>query len=317
MPWSTSDLVRFADRVLLARETALKETPHGGTTGLELEWNLLDARLLPLQTVGAGPGRRSFADVLREDFLPEWLAERTQLEVFHWMLEWTTRPHFSPLLTIFEGRLLEACQRNALARAGSKFGEGLHAFHGNLLQPVTVDHGSIPGGWNLAKRRYLERCVDLYGSSLATAGIHTNLSLPEPLLAWDFMHLGASERAGVHLDTYKNRVYVEATRLLRAFAALFIATSASTPLRAEVRQGEPVVVLTDFDSVRTLTFPAPEAVDLPGLYRSHADYVRLSHDLVRRGVRFGNNNWTAVRARSFAEPVERLITLSATQLETL
>ena len=35
---------------------------------------------------------------------------------------------------------------------------------------------------------------------------------------------------------------------------------------------------------------------------------------MRRGVRFGNNNWTPVRARSFAEPVERLIAVTSDQL---
>ena len=91
----------------------------------------------------------------------------------------------------------------------------------------------IPGGWHLAKRRYLERCVDLYGSSLATAGIHTNLSLPDPLFAWDFIHLPSSERGEAHLDDYKSEFYITATRLMRAFVALFIATAASTPLQAE------------------------------------------------------------------------------------
>ena len=35
------------------------------------------------------------------------------------------------------------------------------------------------------------------------------------------------------------------------------------------------------------------------------------------GIRFGNNNWTPVRARSFAEPVERLIHITSDQLEDL
>ncbi len=317
MPWSTSEIERFAEKVRLARQAAMAELPQRGTSGLELEWNLLDSRFHPLQTVGAGPGQRSFADVLRDDFLPPWLAERTQLEVYHWMIEWTTRPHYSPLVTVYEARLLEACLLNALARAGQAFGERLYAFHGNLLSTVQVDHASIPGGWNLAKRRYLERCVDLYGATLATAGLHVNLSLPEPLLTWDFMHLAPPERENGHLDSYKNRVYVEAARLLRAFASLFIATSASTPLQPQERDGRPCVVLTNFDSVRCLTFPNPEDIDLPDLYRSHADYLHLSYDLVRRGIRFGNNNWTPTRARSFVEPVERLISISSDQLSAL
>ena len=317
MPWSLSECRKFAQKALLAREAALKELPERGTSGLELEWNLLDARFQPLEKVGSGPGQRSFADALREEILPPWLAERTQLEVFHWMIEWTTRPHYSPALTVYEARLLEACQLNALARAGRAFGERLYAYHGNLLSSVRVDHQAIPAGWNLAKRRYLETCVDLFGADLATAGIHASLSLPDPLLSWDFVHLTPSQRGEGNLEGYKNRVYIEGTRRMRAFAALFIAATASTPLRAEMRAGRPAVALTELDSVRSLTFPSPENIDLPDLYRSHADYLRLSYDLVRRGLRFGNNNWTAVRARSLAEPVEGLISVSSTQLEEL
>jgi len=317
MSLSLLEVGRFAEKYELARQEALKTLPERGTCGLELEWNMLDTDFRPLQTVGSGPDRRSFVDALRADFLPEWLAERSQLEVFHWMIEWVTRPYYSPAGAIYESRLLEACLTNSLARAGRSFGERLYFLHGNLLAPVEVGHDSIPGGWNLAKRRYLERCVDLYGSRLATAGIHVNLSLPEPLLAWDFMHLSPTERGDEHLDSYKNRVYIEATRLMRAFAALFIATSASTPFMPNVVNGEPIVELTEYDSVRNLTFPSPETLDLPHLYRSHAYYLRISYDLVRRGVRFGNNNWTAVRARSFAEPVERLIAVSSEQLHSL
>ncbi len=76
-------------------------------------------------------------------------------------------------------------------------------------------------------------------------------------------------------------------------------------------------MLTNYDSVRNLTFPNPANLDLPNLYRSYNDYLQLSYDLVRRGVRFGNNNWTPVRARSFAEPVERLILVTSEQLNDL
>jgi hypothetical protein len=38
---------------------------------------------------------------------------------------------------------------------------------------------------------------------------------------------------------------------------------------------------------------------------------------VRRGVRFGNNNWTPVRARSFADPVERIISTTSDELTHL
>ena len=308
---------KFADKYLLALEEAIKEKPSSGLNGFEQEWNLLDEDLRPLLTVGAGPSRHSFVDYLRAECIPPWQAQFSQLEVFHWMIEWATRPYYSPRGAIYEARLMEASLINALHRAGVNFGERLHYWHGNLLFLTDIGHHSIPGEWAIAKRRYLEKCVDLYGNTLATAGIHTNMSLPDPLFAWDFMHLSQTERGDQHLDEFKSEFYITASRLLRAFASLFIATNASTPMQAEVRGGRAVVALSGFDSVRNLTFPNPPAIDLPDLYRSYDDYLQISYDLVRRGVRFGNNNWTPVRARSFAEPVERIISTTSDQLASL
>jgi len=308
---------QFAEKYQLALEEAMKDKPQGGLAGFEQEWNLLDADLRPLLTVGAGPSQHSFVDYLRAECIPAWQSQFSQLEVFHWMVEWATRPYYTPRGAIYEARLMEASLMNALHRAGLNFGERLHYWHGNLLFLTDINHQSIPGNWSLAKRRYLEKCVDLYGDTLATTGIHTNISLPDPLFAWDFMHLSPSERGDKHLDDYKSEFYITATRLLRAFASLFIATSASTPMQAQVKDGRAAVILTEFDSIRNLTFPNPREVDLPDLYRSYNDYLQISYDLVRRGVRFGNNNWTPVRARSFSEPVERIISTTSEQLESL
>ena len=308
---------KFADKYLLAVEEAVKEKPSGGLNGFEQEWNLLDEDLRPLLTVGAGPSQHSFVDYLRAECIPQWQAQFSQLEVFHWMIEWATRPFYTPRGAIYEARLQEASLINALHRAAIQFGERLHYWHGNLLFLTDIGHHSIPGNWAIAKRRYLEKCVDLYGDTLATTGIHTNMSLPDPLFAWDFMHLSQTERGDQHLDEYKSEFYITASRLLRAFASLFIATNASTPMQAQVRGGRAVVALTEFDSIRNLTFPNPPAIDLPDLYRSYKDYLQISYDLVRRGVRFGNNNWTPIRARSFAEPVERIISTTSDQLASL
>jgi succinyl-diaminopimelate desuccinylase len=313
----TFDPNQFAEKYKLALESVSKDKPGGGLNGFELEWNLLDEQFRPLLTVGSGPARQSFVDYLRAECLPDWLAKFSQLEVFHWMIEFATRPYYAPRGAIFEARLMEAVLANALSRAGEIFGERLFYWHGNLLFLTEINHDSIPGNWGIAKRRYLERCVDLYGTTLATAGIHVNLSLPDPLFTWDFMHLPTADRANRHLDQFKSEFYITATRLLRAFTALFISTSASTPLQAQIRGGRAVVVLTQNDSVRNLTFPNPSEIDLPELYRSYKDYKAVSYDLVQRGVRFGNNNWTPVRARSFAEPVERLISTTGEQLKDL
>ncbi len=311
------DYKQFADKYHLAVEQAAKEKPQGGLNGFEQEWNLLDEELRPLLTVGAGPSQQSFVDYLRAECISPWQAQFSQLEVFHWMVEWATRPYYTPRGAIYEARLMEASLINALHRAGVNFGERLHYWHGNLLFLTDIGHHSLPGNWGIAKRRYLEKCVDLYGDTLATAGIHTNMSLPDPLFAWDFMHLSASERGDQHLDEFKSEFYITASRLLRAFASLFIATAASTPLQAQVRGGRAIVALTEHDSIRNLTFPNPPAIDLPDLYRSYNDYLQISYDLVRRGVRFGNNNWTPVRARSFADPVERIISTTSDELTHL
>src|SRR5512138_3803668 len=157
---------KFADKYLLAVEQATKEKPQGGLNGFEQEWNLLDEDLRPLLTVGAGPSQQSFVDYLRAECIPQWQAQFSQLEVFHWMIEWATRPYYHPRQAVYEGRLMEGVMLNALDRSGRTFKERLYMWHGNLLFSTGVGHSSIPGSWHLAKRRYLERCVDLYGEAL-------------------------------------------------------------------------------------------------------------------------------------------------------
>ena len=153
---------KFAEKYLLAREAALKSNFSSGTTGAEIELNLLHDDLKPVLTIGTGPDRQSFIDYLLAKHVPAWLGERAQREVFHWMIEWATRPYYSAIGTVYEQRLLEAILLNALSQTGREFGQRLYAYHGNLLYPVHVGHDAIPGGWNLAKRRYLQKCVDLY-----------------------------------------------------------------------------------------------------------------------------------------------------------
>jgi len=311
------DTKKFAEKYKLAVQSVQKDAPNSGLCGVELEWNLLDSHFRPLLTVGAGPSEQSFVDYLREDILTPWSNSFSQLEVFHWMIEWATRPYFSPRGAVYEARLMEGLLINALEKVGRSYGEQLYSWHGNLLYNPHVSHSSIPGSWDIAKRRYLERCVDLYGDTLATAGTHANLSIPEPLLAWEFMHLAGSERGDMQFDRFKSEFYIKATRLFRGFTALFIATGASTPLRSNSSLDEHVVEVTAVDSIRNLTFPNPPEIDIPDLYRSYDSYLQLSNGLVRQGIRFGNNNWTPVRARSFAEPVEKLIEVTSEQLNDL
>ncbi len=311
------ELNRFAERVRLAMEAARVEDPGGGTCGLEVELNILDGELRPVRRVGFGPERRSFADHMLGERLPVWARDRFQLEVFDWMVEAATRPYHEPRLAVGEARLLEAVVHRALEDAELAFGAPLMALHGTIPGPVSAVPDAIPEGWNLARKRYLTRCVELFGADLATAGIHTNHSFPEPLIAWDYLHLPESERRMRSLESFRNEAVIRATRLLRPFCPLFIAVSAASPLTHVDVDGESRVVLAEADSTRWLTFPCPEELDPPGLYAGHGEYVRLSYELVRSGKRFGANNWTPVRARSGVDPVHRNIQATAEQLREL
>jgi len=195
-----SEWGRFAEKVLLALENSQQGDPQSGTSGLEVEFNILDPDLTPVARVGYGPEGHSFADYLHDERLPEWVRDRFQLEVFHWMTELTTQPCFSARATAAQARLLEGVLLDTLADIGHSFGTSFLALHGNIPHPAEVNGTSIPGGWNLARQRYLRRCVDLFGDRLATAGIHTNHSFPETLLSWDFFHLpaAASHMSSVH-----------------------------------------------------------------------------------------------------------------------
>ncbi|MFQ5805439.1 MAG: M20/M25/M40 family metallo-hydrolase [Phycisphaerae bacterium] len=311
---TSSELARFVEKYQLAQDAALSSHYERGTSGLEVEWNVINAAFRPLLHVGAGPDARSFVEALRERFIPTWLADRNALEVFHWMTEWVTRPYYHPLGAVYEARVLEGCLLNALHAAGLSFGERLFAWPGNVLWPIEVGHDAIPSAWSLAKRRYLERCVDLFGSKLATAGVHVNVSLPEPLFSLDFLHQPPDVPQESSLVAFRNAAYIRGARVLRAFSALFIATTANSPLRGEWRDEKEAILLTDCDSNRLAQFPNPPALDVPRLYRSHADYVWISTDLVRRRIRFGNNNWTPTRARSDVASVAHIIDITTDQL---
>jgi len=308
---------RFAEKVTMAVESSRQNDPDGGTSGLEIELNILDDELVPVASVGIGPERRSFSDVLHDERLPEWARPSFQLEVFSWMTELTTRAHYTAVATAAEGRLLEAVLLNTLAELELTHGDRFTPLHGNIPRPIEVSADCIPGGWNLARRRYLERCVELFGARLATAGIHTNHSFPEALLSWDFLHLPLAERRGRSLEDYRNQAVIRATRLLRPYCPVFIAVSAASPFGWERVNGDARTVMTDVDSQRLHAFPNPEELDVAGLYASHRDYLRISYDLVRRGVRFGANNWTPVRARSDVDPVRRNILATSDQLREL
>jgi succinyl-diaminopimelate desuccinylase len=312
-----TEWTRFIDKVHLALENSERGDPESGTSGLEIEFNILDKNLVPVCQVGYGPEARPFADYLNGEGLPEWVRGHFQLEVFRWMTELTTTPCFSARATAAQARLLEGILLDTLSEIGQGHGTSFLALHGNIPSSVEVTADDIPRGWNLARQRYLRRCVELYGANLATAGVHTNHSFPEALLSLDFLHLPLSQRRGKTLVDYRNQAVIRATRLLRPACPVFIAVSAASPFASEEVNGTVETVLTDHDSRRLASFPNPEPLDVPGLYASHDEYIDISYELVRSGIRFGANNWTPVRARSDVAPVRRNISATSDQLKEL
>ena len=132
VPGHKVEWYRFAEKVQMAIESSRQNNPDGGTSGLEVEFNILDRDWQPVATVGSGPEQRSFADYLHEDRIPEWARDSFQLEVFHWMIELTTRPHYSVVSTAAESRLLEAVLLNTLAEVELTHNESFGTLHGNI-----------------------------------------------------------------------------------------------------------------------------------------------------------------------------------------
>lgn len=309
--------IQFGEKLQLALQSSRDDDPGGGIAGIEVEYNIVNSGLHPLVASPEGEEHGTFADWLLTHRIPQAVAGRFHLEVFGWMTEVATSPYWSVRGAVAEARVLEAILLNALADARQDLGFEPWALHGNLLGPATQAPGAIPSGWNLARRRYLERCVRQFGAALATAGVHTNHSLPEALVSWDFMHLPASQRHDMTLERYRTEAMIRATRVLRAFCPTFIAVSAASPLAYRPGEGGSAVVLTQVDSERLVAFPNPPELDVAGLYSDWDSYLGISRALVRSGMRFGANNWTPARARSGVETVRRNILATAEQLGEL
>jgi succinyl-diaminopimelate desuccinylase len=309
--------MQFGEKLQLALESSHDADPDGGVAGIEVEFNIVDSGLRPLVSAPGGWEDGAFSDWLLAERIPAAARDRFQLEVFSWMTEVATAPYWSVRAAVSEARALEAVLLNALADVGQDIGEELWALHGNLLALPFLEKRAIPAGWNLARRHYLERCVRAYGPALATAGIHTNHSLPEALVSWDFVHLPLSDRRNTTLERFRTEAMIRATRVLRAFCPSFIAVSAASPLVWRELERGPAVVLTDIDSQRLCAFPNPPDLDVADLYSSWDAYLEISRDLVRSGVRFGANNWTPARARSGVDTVRRNVLATAEQLSEL
>ena len=79
----------------LAVEQAIQEKPPGVLTASSRN-GTCSMKICASAYRGSGPSQHSFVDYLRAEVHSAWQAQFSQLEVFHWMIEWATRPYYSP-----------------------------------------------------------------------------------------------------------------------------------------------------------------------------------------------------------------------------
>ncbi len=173
-----------------------------------------------------------------------------------------------------------------LAEASLSLGGRYFALHGNLPAPrwcPTRAASRTGGAW--PRSATSRRCV----RAVRRAASPPPASTPTtrcPSRCWPGTSStcpATSSARDARLVDYRSEAMIRATRLLRpVLPAVHRGHRPSTPLRAgRWSTARPEIVLTANDSNRLLTFPNPETLDVPHLYASHADYLRISYDLVR------------------------------------
>ena len=180
-------------------------------------------------TVGSGPDQQSFVDYLRAARHP-CLAGRSQPAGGLPLDDRVGHP--AVLLHAWARSMRRGCwKRFCITRwlaPGASLASGYMPFPASCSTPRNVDHELNPG-------RLEPRQAPLSGAlrGYLRPGIGHSRHPRQPVAARAAAELGfyaslaqrARRDAHAHLDDYKNRVYIEGTRLMRAFAALFIATS--------------------------------------------------------------------------------------------
>ena len=123
---SGTDWGRFADKFQLALENSEQGDPQSGTSGLEVEFNIVDHELRPVAQVGYGPEGRSFSDYLNEEGLPEgWNPLHVQFgykredSVITVALGWTYISCVGEVETDYPPQLLISDYMKALSGVGS------------------------------------------------------------------------------------------------------------------------------------------------------------------------------------------------------
>ncbi|MCX7994298.1 MAG: glutamate-cysteine ligase family protein [candidate division WOR-3 bacterium] len=284
-------------QVVKALELAEKE---GETNlyGIEKEFAFVNAsNLYPLQKIGR---QSTYKFVTTYGNIPFELRRRIMPEVFDYMIEVITEPEYSYRHAVEEILKSEAELWYALSHIQNEFPnmDEILLSSGTLFKPAQIENENIPEVWGKDKKAYLEEMVRRYGEKLTPQGMHGNISIPEPLIAYQYHRSDTKKEKGStgYVD-FKNEVYVWLACKLRAFASLIIAIEANSPFDYLIEDGEIYTVLTGYHSNRWKRLPQIESTNHPFILRNYTYFQRISLMLINKGIIIGANNYMPIRPK--------------------
>lgn len=286
-----------ADKVVKALELAKKEN-ETGVYGIEKEFGFTSSNsLYPLQRIGK---HSAYHFVMTYGNIPEWAKKKITPEIFDYMIEIGTDPCYSVADAVKEAFLIEAELWKAVNHIRHEFPnmEEIFLNKGNLFKPASIKRENIPNIWGEDKKSYFIEVINSYGDSLTPQGQHDNISVPEPLIAYQYHKVrNKYSTSSIAYIEFKNELYVWLASQLRAFASLIIAISANTPFDYTRENGKDFTILTGNQSSRWLKLPQIKSSVCPLMLKDYEHFQKYSKQLINEQVIIGSNNYMPVRPK--------------------
>lgn len=283
--------------ILKAKELSEKENELGNH-GIEKEFAFV--KLIDLSTCQKIGKYSAYKFLMDYGGIPQWMRKRTTPEVFDYMIEIITEPRNSYERAVLEILHEEAILWKALLAIRDNFNDidEIALNTGTLLRPAKIESENICEVWGRDKKTYLEQMVNRYGKRLTPQGMHGNLSIPEPLIAYQYNKISKkSKRGSIGYVEFKNELYVNLARRMRPFVSLLIAIEANSPFDYVIENGNDHTVLTGYQSNRWLKLPCIESTNYPLMLKDYEHFQKISGRLISSGIIIGANNYMPVRPK--------------------
>jgi|GEM_PF-3380547 len=284
-------------QVLKSLELAQKEG-EANLYGIEKEFAFVRAcDLYPAQKIGK---QSAYKFITSYGNIPYELRTRIMPEVFDYMIEVITEPEFSYHQAVNEIMRMEANLWCALSHIQNEFPnmDEILLSSGTLYKPAMIESDNIPEVWGRDKKAYLQEMVRRYGEKLTPQGMHGNISIPEPLIAYQYHHSDKKkERGSTGYVEYKNEIYIWLACRLRAFVSIIIGIEANSPFDYEIDGENVYTVITGYNSNRWARLPRIESTTHPMMLRNYRCFQSISRKLINKGVIIGANNYMPVRPK--------------------